>query len=227
VLPKKTLATLEKYNIPRDKIFIFVVQEELEEYRASCPGYNVIVGRLGLVSQREFIEQYFPLDSQILFMDDDIEDVFEVKDPKTRSPLPSLSDFIDTGFKTMTESGGTLWGVYPVNNCMYAFKNKKMTTKLNYIVGAFYGQKNTRDIYLTHGDSVEDRERTILRFNRDGCVVRFNHIGLKTKYFAKGGLMSDTRQKEHQISSEALVAKWPSMLRLKVRKNLYVDCQVK
>jgi hypothetical protein len=95
-------------------------------------------------------------------------------------------------------------------------------------VGAFYGQKNTRDIHLTKGfDSIEDRERTILRYLRDGKVLRLNHFGLKTKYFAKGGLMSPDRQKNHQMASEALVDTHPTLVRLKLRKNGYTDCQIK
>jgi hypothetical protein len=225
VIASKTLKTLE--CIDRNKITIFVVPEELDLYRQKCPGYQIIPGVKGLVAQREFIENWYPLDSNILFMDDDVSDLFFYTDEKTRQPIENLSQFISDGFLRASEIGATLWGIYPVDNCMFAYKSKEISDGLSYIVGAFYGQKNTRDIKLETGDGVEDRERTILRFLRDSRVLRFNRYGLKTKYFAPGGMMSNERQKIHQIASEALVQKYPALLRLKTRKNGYVDCQIK
>jgi len=227
VIGSKSLATLEKYKIPKDKITIFVVREEFIAYKKACPGYQIVIGVKGLVEQREFIEHWFPLDSNILFMDDDISDLFFFSDAKTRQPISDLNQFISDGFLRASEIGATLWGIYPVDNAMFASKSEEISDGLSYIVGAFYGQKNTMDIRLKTGDGVEDRERTILRYLRDGKVLRFNKVGLRTKYFAPGGLMSDERQKIHQIASETLVQKYPKLLRLKTRKNGYVDCQIK
>jgi len=227
VIGSKSLATLEKYGIDKDKITIFVVREEFVAYKKACPGYQIVIGVKGLVEQREFIEHWFPLDSNILFMDDDVSDLFFFSDAKTRQPISDLNQFISDGFLKASEIGATLWGIYPVDNAMFASKSEEISDGLSYIVGAFYGQKNTMDIRLKTGDGVEDRERTILRYLRDGKVLRFNKVGLRTKYFAPGGLMSDERQKIHQIASETLVKKYPKLLRLKTRKNGYVDCQIK
>jgi hypothetical protein len=227
VIGSKSLATLEKYKIPKDKITIFVVREEFVAYKKACPGYQIVIGVKGLVEQREFIEHWFPLDSNILFMDDDVSDLFFFSDAKTRQPISDLNQFISDGFLRASEIGATLWGIYPVDNAMFASKSEEISDGLSYIVGAFYGQKNTMDIRLNGYGTVEDRERTILRYLRDGKVLRFNKVGLRTKYFAPGGLMSDERQKIHQIASETLVQKYPNLLRLKTRKNGYIDCQIK
>lgn len=227
MIRSKTLATLEKYGIDKDKITIFVVQDQFIAYKNTCPGYQIVVGVKGLVAQREFIENWFPLDSEILFMDDDVSDLFFYTDEKTRQPIDNLSKFITDGFLRASAMAVTLWGIYPVDNCMFAYKSQEISDGLSYIVGAFYGQKNTRDIKLETDDSIEDRERSILRFLRDGRVLRFNRFGLKTKYFAPGGLMSDNRQIIHKIASENLVEKYPTLLRLKTRKNGYIDCQIK
>ena len=227
-LPKKTLATLQRYNVPLDKIYIFSVPEEIDEYKKTCPGYQIICGHLGLINQRAFIENYFDKDSNILFLDDDVSDVFTLSPTNTRIPISDFSQFVSDGFERMEEVGATLWSIYPVDNTMFMSGSKSVSEGLSYCVGAFYGQKNTRDILLTDGyDSIEDRERTILRYLRDGKVIRYNHIGLKTKYFASGGLMASDRQRNHQIASEALVVRYPTLVRLKVRKNGYVDCQIK
>lgn len=230
VISSKTLATLARYGIDKSKITIFVVREEYYLYKATVPEDlygHLVVGVPGLVAQRQFIENWFPLDSNILFMDDDVSDLFFVADEKTRRPIENLAQFISDGFLRASAIGATLWGIYPVDNTMFSFKSKEISDGLSYIVGAFYGQKNTRDINLETGDGVEDRERSVLRFLRDGRVLRFNRFGMKTKYFAPGGMMSDERQKTHQIASEVLVQKYPTLLRLKTRKNGYVDCQIK
>ena len=227
-LPLKTLATLQKYNVALDKIFVFVVEEEIAEYQKTCPGYTIISGHLGLINQRAFIENYFDKDSNILFLDDDVSDVFTLSPQNTRIPISDFNQFVSDGFLRMNALGATLWSIYPVDNTMFMSESKSETVGLRYCVGAFYGQKNTRDIHLTPGyDSIEDRERTILRYLRDGKVIRFNHVGLKTKYFAPGGLMSGDRQMKHKIASEALVERYPELVRLKVRKNNYIDCQIK
>lgn len=225
-LPKKTLATLQRYNVPLDKIYIFVTEEQIELYKTTCQTYTIIPGALGLINQRAFIENYFPLDTNILFMDDDLSDVFTLSPSNTRTPISDFNQFISDGFRQMELQGATIWGIYPVNNTLFMSESKAISVGLTYIVGAFYGQKNTRDILLT-SEAVEDRERTILRYLRDGKVIRFNHVGMKTKYFAKGGMMSPDRQKNHQMASEALVDRYPEFVRLKVRKNGYVDCQIK
>jgi hypothetical protein len=225
-LPKKTLATLQRYNVPLDKIYIFSVEEEIDLYKETCPGYTLICGHLGLINQRMFIESYFPLDTNILFLDDDVSDIFTLSPENTRIPILDFNQFVFDGFERMSEIGATLWSIYPVDNTMFMSKSKSVSDGLSYCVGAFYGQKNTRDILLTN-DAVEDRERTILRYLRDGKVLRFNHVGMKTKYFAKGGLMTSDRKTNHKIASEALVAKYPTLVRLKIRSNGYTDAQVK
>ena len=227
-LPLKTLATLQRYNVSLDKIFVFVVPEEIDEYKKTCPGYTIISGVLGLVNQRAFIENYFPLNSNILFLDDDVSDIFTLSPENTRISISDFDQFVSDGFLRMNALGVTLWSIYPVDNTMFMSGSKSETIGLTYCVGAFYGQKNTRDILLTPGYyAIEDRERTILRYLRDGKVLRFNHVGLKTKYFAPGGLMSLDRQRNHQMASEALVQRYPTLVRLKVRKNGYTDAQIK
>jgi hypothetical protein len=227
-LPLKTLATLQRYDVSMDKIFVFVVEEEVAEYQKTCPGFTIVSGHLGLINQRMFIESYFDKDTNILFMDDDVSDVFTLSPTNTRTPISDFNKFVSDGFLRMNALGVTLWSIYPVDNTMFMSESKSETIGLTYCVGAFYGQKNTRDIILTKGfDSIEDRERTILRYLRDGRVLRLNHVGLKTKYFAKGGLMTSDRQTNHQMASEELVRRHPTLVRLKVRKNGYTDCQIK
>ena len=76
-LRTKTLKTLQENRIPREKIYIFVIEEEYEKYKEFIESsYKIVVGKKGLVPQREFAEEYFGEGQEIVFMDDDIEEVF-------------------------------------------------------------------------------------------------------------------------------------------------------
>jgi hypothetical protein len=79
---KKTLKVLKKYNFPNNRTYIFVAnQEEKELYEKQLDNndtndkYNIIIGKLGLANQRNFIRNYFPEKTNILSMDDDVEEI--------------------------------------------------------------------------------------------------------------------------------------------------------
>jgi len=225
-IAKKTLNTLREGNVPMDKIFIFVIPEEEELYENNCPGYQIIPGVLGLVNQRKFIQEYFPLDTNIVFMDDDLTQVYRPTSESTKAIIDYLPSFFIKAFSQIHFRNLTIWGVYPVDNIMFAFNNPKISLDLRYIVGAFYGIRNTRDITLNYGDALEDRERTILYYLKEHQTLRFNHICFKTKYFGKGGLESPDRLVKHKLASEDLVSKYPKYCMIKKKKN-YIDCIIK
>jgi hypothetical protein len=209
-----------------DKIYIFVVPEEEELYENNCPGYQIIPGVLGLINQRAFIQEYFPLDTNIVFMDDDVTQVYRPTSNNTKAVIDYLPSFFIKAFSQIHFRNLSIWGVYPVDNIMFAFNNPKISLDLRYIVGAFYGIRNIRDIHLTTNDSIEDRERTILYYLKEHQTLRFNHICFKTKYFGKGGLESNDRLKTHSLVAEELVKKYPTLCRLKKKKN-YIDCVIR
>ena len=72
----KTLTTLEKNNIPASKIYVYVAnQEEYTLYKEKLNSklyHQLIVGKKGLVQQREYIMKHWPSGKWIVFMDDDL-----------------------------------------------------------------------------------------------------------------------------------------------------------
>jgi hypothetical protein len=230
-LPTKTLATLREGNIPMENIYIFVVAEELDLYRASCPGYNIVVGQLGLVQQREFIHRYFPAYSYIVFLDDDIQQIYRPTSVSTKEVITDLHPVFMSMIDRMKEEHVSICGTYPVDNIMFSYKSPEITTKLRYLVGAFYIIKNNRDTDLILDDTVcashEDKYRTIKYYYKEGMTLRFNHICFKTKYFGKGGLFSQDRDKIHSDASIALCLEYPHLLRMKIKKTGLVDVAFK
>ena len=225
-LPNKTLSSLREGNIPRDKIYIFVVQEELELYTASCPGYNIVIGKIGLVEQRTFIQDYFPVNTYIVFLDDDLKQIYRPTSAKTKEVITDLHPVLVRMIDRMNQEEVTICGVYPVDNIMFSFNSKEVTTDLKYLVGAFYIIKNTQDqdVMVKPSEiSHEDKYRTIYYYMKEKKTLRFNHIFFKTKYFGKGGMDSPDRLDLHNKGSITLCFRYSSLVKLKVTKKGLVD----
>ena len=128
---QKTLKMLVLECVPHDKIHIFCVAEEEELYKESCHGYKVIVGAKGLVNQRNFIYNYFPENTNIVFIDDDISSIMYLQ-----NTVP-LDQTIKLAFENVQILNLRLFGIYPVANKF--FMKPVMSQDLRYIVGAFFG----------------------------------------------------------------------------------------
>ena len=220
----KTLATLRRGGVTQSEIFIFVISEELQLYQQSCPGYHVIPGVLGLVNQREFIQNYFALETYIIMLDDDISEIYKSTSLKTKENIIDLPGVFQKMIGQMESSDSKICGIYPCDNIKFSFSNSAITTDYKYIVGAFYIIKNLREGLRPSEDSLEDRERTVLYWLKYKKILRFNHIFTKTKYFGRGGLQSDDRLSKHSSHAKLLVTKYPEFLRLKESKG-FTDCK--
>lgn len=225
-LKKKTLKTLKEGGVPASKIYVFVVKDQLKEYEEILEPdtYNkLIVGKVGLDNQRVFISDYFPKGQHIVSLDDDIKSIVKIvgrgegKGGSHFKKMTNIPEFFTNAFKIAKEKGAGLWGVFPIPNSLYTntVRTEAVSTRLSYIIGAFYGYVNSKDpkIKLKLGDAMEDRERTLLYFIRDGTVVRFNHVSFHTNFFAPGGMDSPTRRKEHEIGAKELEKRYPGYVK--------------
>jgi hypothetical protein len=232
VIACKTIATLARGNVNISDIFVFVVDSEYEAYKTALPGYQIICGEKGLIQQRHFIHNYFEKDTYILFLDDDIEKICKPITSKLKEEITDIPSLISLMKINMSAEKVTICGVYPCFNLKFALGNKEVTTNLKYLVGAMYLLKNTRDsdFNLNPSDyefsSHEDKVRTILYYKKEKKTLRFNHIIIKTKYFAKGGLNFPDRIKKHGEQSELMVARFPEFLRVQKSKK-FIDCKFK
>lgn len=214
-LPEKTIRVLQEYQIPSEKIFVFCVSEEEQFYKPALPeGVTLVVGVKGLVNQREYIHNYFPVGTNILFLDDDITGLIGLD----KKPIPSLSDLIQTGFKVCRDSGSRLWGIYPVSNPF--FMDQTVSKSLKYIVGCFYGCVNTIDRPVIPLDQKEDFYRSCAYYKADGVVVRVNYVAVKTTYYkGKGGLVASRTIENNLEGAKRVCADFPDMATLWTRKT--------
>lgn len=250
----KTLALLHKHNINSKLIHIFVSdREQYDLYKSKIPKnlYNkLIIGVKGLKNQRNYINNYYPEGYHIVEMDDDIDKIvqlvvrkitkktikksqykiYKTLDKihktvnKTTKPIENLDQFIKDAFKRCVSNGIFLWGVYPLANPY--FMTETITNDLRFIVGPFWGMINRHreDLQLTI-DEKENSERTLQNWVIDGTVLRFNNIGIETKYYKnKGGMQNNNkdrnyRQKEALKSAHYLHNKYPSLTKIHLSKK--------
>jgi hypothetical protein len=214
IIQTHTLAVLNRHNIKPEYITIFVAnQSEHDIYTKAVPKLlynNIVIGVLGLKNQRNFISEYYPEGKYVVEMDDDIKNIMQLvvkkdtgkmsmsakKVKKTVKPISDLDAFIRRAFEMCIESNIFLWGVYPLVNPH--FMTYKITTDLRFIVGPMWGMINRHrtDLKLTV-DEKENSERTLQFWVADGAVLRFNNVGIETKYYKnQGGMQSEDKDRK-------------------------------
>ena len=213
-LYKKTLSTLKHYKIPSKDITIFLhSNEEKIEYESVIPkDYygKIVVHNLpkGIKSVRNYIMDYYPLNTEYISLDDDVSGFLEPVNGKLK-PIASLKNIVEKAFKICHERKISMWGFYPVCNA-YFMKGSPITYDLRFIVGGCMGFINKRR-YVTVSLKV-DYELTLLNYEADGGILRFNNICVKHNTFSKsGGIEQDHNQRvaEYKKVSKELIKRYP------------------
>jgi len=180
-LRTKTLMTLK--DVPKEMIYIFCVEEEYDDYQSL--GFQTIIGEKGITNQRNFIYNYFPKGTKIVFIDDDISGIYRVKD--RLDPLT----FFNEAFQ---KAGVRLWGINPISG----FLKNTETNDLRFCIGCLYGVTTNNIILNPLAEGKEDYENTILHFQSVG-LLKFNGVFVRTKYKAKGGLGEERPNNQNAI----------------------------
>ena len=183
-------------------IYLFVVEEEYEEYRTiygdKC---KIIIGEKGLMNQRNFMSNYFEENEIICYMDDDISwfsrPVLEW--------LPDSIDYLrDSSFGLMTFPSTTMY-----MEGKYGFKDGYY-----FGIGAMYISKNHKELQLTY-EQGEDFQRNILYLKKYGKNIRNRGVFFKTKYFGTGGLESYRTVEKYVTETNKLVLEYKDYLYFK------------
>ena len=189
ILKEKTLAFLNRMEVPKDLIDIVVETEAMKtEYLEQNPGYNIVVSNsFGIMGKRNFVRTYYQYKTDldyIICIDDDIDDMFDWDKSITSDRFYQV---IEELFIQCELNGATMWGVSPFHNTFYM--KQSITTSLKYICGAFFGLIIDRDHppLLTDYDHYEDFDFSCKHFLRDKSVIRNNGVSIKTKYFNPNG----------------------------------------
>ena len=194
IIKDKILNLLESHSISKDKIFIFVEEKEIEEYKSVLTEYKIIKGASGIGKQREAISNYFPQNEFIVSFDDDVEQIYE-----HNKPIISIDLFIKDTFNLLLDNDLTLAGIYPTNN--YFFCKNTITTDCRFLIGQLKMFINKKHLERRHYELLEDYENTLNHYSWCNGVLRYNYITLKANYNkGKGGLKDyrtiERKQKE-------------------------------
>jgi hypothetical protein len=226
-----TLALLSTHGIDPARIYVYVADEaERETYAATLDRgrYNALVVAVpGIVAVREFIVDAWPEGTRIVSVDDDIRNVIFRTDR-----YANLHAFIPEAFAECARCGSFIWGVHPVGTNALFMRGAEMSTDARYIVGCLYGFVNRPhlpairwDVARSFNGAKEDVELSLLYYIHDGVVLRFNRVGVVTRYFrASGGQGGvDGRRAAHEGAARQLAAQYPHLGFLRLKANRILD----
>ncbi len=227
----KTLAFLERHRINPKRVTIFVADDsEGAKYKRALvnnPYQNIVVARPGIKEVRNFMWEYYPEGTPVVFMDDDIGDIKILDTIQSLKPVDDLyADIVSAGFNAMRENHAYLWGLYSVANAgfMSGSINKEYDEETVqeriavgncFIAGVFYGAiiRHAPKL-LVHNADKEDYERSVLHFIKDGRVVRLEFATTDTKaYQGKGGLVDQRTSESSHQSAEYMLQTYPKYVR--------------
>jgi len=221
----RTLKFLLSHNIDMNKVYIFAHPSSYDQYKIiedKIKGVKVIESKGGIMNSRNYITEYFEEGTKIVSIDDDIEDLIDLRKDK---PLENLHEFIEESFNMCNG----LWGVSALTNKFFATMHDKYG--LRSIVATFCGYVLDKSIKLTL-DLMEDHQRTILYYLNNKSILKRGWVGIKTKYWKlEGGLQTDLdREKRLQLQnfcSNELATSYPHLVFQRKRKSGLLDIRFK
>ena len=234
VIVKKTLQTLKKGGVSAKCIYIFVANDTERDIYADVVPKNlygkIVVGVKGITNQRKYIVKYFAEGTRIVSMDDDVEKFLRLNRDGTKLidfKKGDLDVFIQKAFASIEAQNLFIWGIYPMRYAYYMKHN--VTTDLRLILGTTYGFicRHDADLIPTV-DEKEDYETTIRYYLKDGGVMRFNDICLKTIYHSPGGLgkLTDERLRVNRDAAKQLQKQYPELVTTFERPNKMTEVRL-
>lgn len=230
VCNRLTLAQLAAHGIDPARIFVYVADEqEREVYEAALDRQrygSLVVAAPGIIAVREFIIDSWPEGTNIVSVDDDIRRIV------FRTEYKDLHSFFCEAFEECRRRGAYIWGVHPIGtNALFMQAGPDVSTDLRYIVGALDGFVNRPalqairwDISRQCDNAKDDVELSILYFVHDGAVVRFNRVGIYTRYFSSGGMgKAEQRRASHEAAAKRLAERYPGFGHLREKRNGILD----
>ena len=219
----KTLSALNASGF-MGNILICVPHAELPTYTEALKDYPVqLVGaEKGLVKQRKHVRSMFAEGQEIVFIDDDVTRIRFLFGGKVH-PITNIHMTVETLFQCIENMEGPLmWGVYPMIN--RDWMRERMSIGNCYIVGAFYGIINDPRLVEPEIDECEDWARSLSEQKAGRAPVRFDWLGIDTRYFKNaGGMQSERSPEKRRAAVEALATLYSEIVKIKIRKNGTLD----
>jgi hypothetical protein len=209
-----TLNVLKDFD--PSNIYLFISDsEDYELYKDKYPQYqHVLTDTHNVCDKFNFVQQYFPDDTWVVVLEDDIK---EVQDLDER-PLSTILWYM---LKFCSSNGIEAFGVYPSSNKF--FMKRSIDVGLTYLVANLFGFKSRKTENLNCVlPTKNDYERSVLFYLEYGKMVRFNFVSCKTNnYTNKGGMNFDKKDRElkENDASNQLVDLYPHIFSINTKRK--------
>ncbi len=220
-IKQKTLKLLNKYSIEKNKITIFVANEdEYKIYNKSLGSdYKIVIGVHTIGKQRNFIEKYYKEGTKLVMFDDDLDGVYKKQNQDLIELEDLEKDFIIKGFNECLKSNSKVFGMYAAANAY--FMKERVYNKLCYIIASMFGLIVEHDKFLervtNHG---EDYEYSIRQYIKNKSLVRLDYITAKSNYYKEPGGLQTFRTKENIYNSIKWIEdEFPEYCTMYIRKS--------
>lgn len=238
ILKQKTLTMLERGGVPKNRIDIWIVKEQLNDYlQYENDGYRVMEGVKGISKQREFIANYYNENTPLVWFDDDCVGLYEkvLMDNKYKFKHKEIVDYelyFLNSFDKLWDSGANLMGVYPIRNI--GWMKNRITTGLKFCIGSHrinFNKKKYETASKYH--LLEDYERTLKYFIGDGSVLRNEGVYIKHNFWTlDGGINAiipagEVREEDKLKEIKQFVEEYGKYSRISKKKNNNCDIRLK
>jgi len=215
IFKKKTFQFLERHNLTKYATLFLQTDEDEEQYKQ----FNISIVRspLGLIQTINFIYDYYPLNTKLWLLHDDINKFIDLNDNEPNN----INKLIIKCFKKMEKTKANLCGFYPTANTYFMKKAKELTTDCKFIYEPCSLIINKRLYSSEELAGKSDFERTILYFENDKIILRYNHYAVRTLYNpkSKGGFGFRNNELE-KINALLIKEKYPQYVKyIKTHKN--------
>ena len=186
--PKKTYRVLSEQHLT-DRLYIFVANEtEKELYKSTISDYNqIVVGELGGANAIKAICQYFPIGQRIVFMDDDLGELYGID--------TTLHDYIVDGFNTIDLHNCGAFTFSFLSNTFWLRNKPRKEIRPIILAGNFFGTRNYPNMITTEHSHGDDLIRSVRYIEKYGCVLVYWRAGFKTRYGKEpGGLQASSER---------------------------------
>lgn len=230
MLGKKTLKFLHESKAPPPTIYV-ADDQDLVAYRNLYPDLQIILAPKGIAATRNYIQDSQPLGKKIVFIDDDIEEIYHLvitsalADGKpAKRKVRDFSGLVKEGFDCAQAAGTTWWGVLPTDNllCMKPLIRRNLC----YVNGSLFGVVNSR--VSVKENHCEDFERSLRYWIKENALCRLEFVGLVTKYLKNPGGLQETRneamtsESAHRVQEE-----FASLCKIRKKKGKWEDLSFK
>ena len=215
-----TPAALVAAGVDPEIVTIWVTPGQEDDYRATAPrGMRVESGEATLHANRNFASLMTPERAEIVWCDDDVTGWVALSGSKV-GPVRDVMPYWTQFFEVAQRERISLWSVAPTPNPFYMSARTKVG--LYYAYGAHYGVLNRPELQVTL-EAKEDYERTLLHYEADGAVLRFDFFSMHASKVGEtpGGLQDTLIDRETIALAEvqSLMARWPALIQPNRRRG--------